>query len=163
KAAMLLPLAHVQRAVGTPGRIDEILVSNRGGETSGLGHTDAVIARLRPTLDRLGLETQPVKRDGLQSADDAGAAFISMFRTFGSFSIAAGILLIFLIFVMLASERRTEMGVARAIGTQRGHLVQTFLFEGATYDLFAAALGAALGVVVSLAMVAGIGNSFARD
>src|SRR5262245_17907493 len=108
-AAMLLPLAHVQRAVGTHGRIDAILVSNRGGETSGLGHTDAVIARLRPTLDRLGLETQPVKRDGLQNADDAGAAFISMFSTFGSFSIAAGILLIFLIFVMLAAERRTEM------------------------------------------------------
>jgi putative ABC transport system permease protein len=163
KAAIILPLAHLQRALHTPGRVDEILVSNRGGETSGVGHTHAVIARLRPTLDRLGLEAQPVKQDGLTYADDAGAAFISMFSTFGSFSIAAGILLIFLIFVMLAAERRTEMGVARAIGTQRGHLVQTFLFEGATYDLFAAALGAFLGIGVSLAMVAGIANSFARD
>ena len=64
---------------------------------------------------------------------------MQMFTTFGSFSIAAGILLIFLIFVMLAAERRTEMGVARAIGTRRGHLVQTFLFEGAVYDVVAAA------------------------
>jgi putative ABC transport system permease protein len=82
---------------------------------------------------------------------------------FGSFSIAAGILLIFLIFVMLAAERRSEMGVARAIGTQRGHLVQTFLFEGAAYDLGAAALGVLLGIGVSLALVTGIGNSLASE
>jgi putative ABC transport system permease protein len=41
--------------------------------------------------------------------------------------------------------------------------VQTFLFEGAAYDLVAAAIGAALGVAVSLAMVAGIGATFASD
>ncbi|HEX2738363.1 MAG TPA: FtsX-like permease family protein, partial [Acidimicrobiia bacterium] len=163
KAAMLLPLAYVQRAIGAPGKVEEILVSNRGGETSGVGHTDAVVNKLRPTLDRRGLAAQPVKRDGLKIADQQGAVFISMFSTFGSFSIAAGILLIFLIFVMLAAERRTEMGVARAIGTQRGHLVQTFLFEGTAYDLGAAALGALLGVGVSLAMVAGMGHAMVRE
>ena len=44
---------------------------------------------------------------------------MSIFTTFGSFSIAAGILLIFLIFVMLAAERRGELGIARAVGTRR--------------------------------------------
>ncbi len=161
KSAMLLPLAQVQQALGFPGRIEQILVSNRGGETSGADLTDAVVARLRPVLTPLGLEAQPFKRDGLKNADTTGTAFMSMFGTFGSFSVAAGILLIFLIFVMLAAERRTEMGVARAIGTQRGHLVQTFVFEGAAYDLLAAALGAALGVGVSFAMVAGVSRAVA--
>ena len=78
---------------------------------------------------------------------------MSIFTTFGSFSIAAGILLIFLIFVMLAAERRGELGIARAIGTRRGHLVQMFLFEGAAYDLVAAAVGALLGVAVAYGMV----------
>ena len=160
---MLVPLAHAQRALGVPGKVEEILVSNRGGETSGVGTTDAVVTRLRPVLDPLGLEAQPLKRDGLKTADQQGAIFISMFSMFGSFSIAAGILLIFLIFVMLAAERRSEMGVARAIGTQRGHLVQTFLFEGAAYDLGAAALGVLLGIGVSFALVAGIGNSLASE
>ena len=67
---------------------------------------------------------------------------MSLFTTFGIFSIAAGILLIFLIFVMLAAERRGELGIARAVGTRRGHLVQMFLFEGVAYDLVAAAVGA---------------------
>ena len=60
---------------------------------------------------------------------------------FGLFSIMVGILLIFLIFVMLAAARRTEMGMARAVGAKRSHLVQMFVFEGTTYDLMAAAVG----------------------
>ena len=78
---------------------------------------------------------------------------MSLFTTFGTFSIVAGILLIFLIFVMLAAERRGELGIARAVGTRRGHLVQMFTFEGAAYDLIAAAAGAALGVAVAFGMV----------
>jgi putative ABC transport system permease protein len=161
--AILMPLAAAQRALGIPGRVKQIVVSNVGGESTGVGRTDAVVRRLRPVLERRGLEAQPVKRDGLQAADDAGNAFMQMFTTFGSFSIAAGILLIFLIFVMLAAERRTEMGVARAIGTRRGQLVETFLFEGAVYDVIAAAIGAALGIAVSFVMVAGVGRAVATN
>ncbi len=162
-SAMIVPLTEAQRVLGLPDRVDEILVSNRGNETGGVALTDEVVAKLRPVLDPLGLEAQDLKRSGLEAADDAGAAFLQMFSTFGSFSIAAGILLIFLIFVMLAAERRTEMGVARAIGTQRGHLVQTFLFEGAAYDLIAAIFGSILGIAVSFAMIAGISSAFASQ
>jgi putative ABC transport system permease protein len=163
KYAVLLPLDAAQTTLGLPGQVDQILISNRGNETGGVGATSAVVTQLRPVLDPYGLEAHDLKRTALHDADKAGATFMQMFSTFGSFSIAAGILLIFLIFVMLAAERRTEMGVARAIGTQRGHLVQTFLFEGAAYDLGAAALGAALGVGVSFALVAGIRQAFAAS
>jgi putative ABC transport system permease protein len=78
---------------------------------------------------------------------------MAMFTTFGSFSIAAGILLIFLIFVMLAAERRAELGIARAVGTRRGHLVQMFTFEGGAYDVAAAAVGAVVGVAIAFGMV----------
>ncbi len=163
KYAALVPLSYAQAALGMDGRVDEILISNRGGETSGLPRTSAVIARLRPVVGAHGLETQDLKRKGLEQADKAGASFMQMFSTFGSFSIAAGILLIFLIFVMLAAERRAEMGVARAVGTQRAHLVEMFLFEGAAYDVGAAALGAVLGIAVSFALVAGLRHAFATS
>ena len=163
EGSIIMPLAEAQRALGLEGRIKQVLVSNRGGDSTGVTRTDAVIERIKPVLRGQGLETQPVKQDGLDAADESGNAFMQMFTTFGSFSIAAGILLIFLIFVMLAAERRTEMGVARAIGTRRGHLVETFLFEGAVYDLVAAAVGAALGIAVSFAMVAGVGRAFSTS
>jgi putative ABC transport system permease protein len=95
-----------------------------------------------------------LKQDLLDMANTTGNAFMSMFTTFGTFSIAAGILLIFLIFVMLAAERRSELGVSRAIGMRRGHLVELFVFEGLAYDLIAALVGAALGALVALGMVA---------
>jgi putative ABC transport system permease protein len=85
---------------------------------------------------------------------------MSIFTTFGSFSIAAGILLIFLIFVMLAAERRGELGIARAVGTRRGHLVQMFLFEGVAYDLIAAAVGVLIGVAVAYGMVLVMASAF---
>jgi putative ABC transport system permease protein len=146
---LLMPLAAAQRLLHRPGLIRSIFVANHGGS----GATDRVRALLAPTLAPLGLEARPSKRDALELADKQGAAFMSLFTTFGSFSIAAGVLLIFLIFVMLAAERRGELGIAPAIGTRRGHLVQLFLFEGLAYDLIAAAVGALLGLAVAYGMV----------
>ncbi len=80
------------------------------------------------------------------------SVIVSVFIVFGLFSIAAGIMLIFLIFVMLAAERRAEMGMARAVGTRRAHLIQQFLFEGYVYNLGAALVGILLGILVSLGM-----------
>lgn len=87
-----------------------------------------------------------------------GSIFASIFSLFGFFSILAGVLLIFLIFVMLATERRSEMGMLRAIGVQRRHLVQMFVVEGMIYDLLAAAIGVLLGLGVTYAMVGFLGD-----
>ena len=154
---VLMPLARAQTLLHKPGLIDGIYVANRGGVAS----TDEVVKALNPTVSALGLETDKTKQDALNAADSAGAFFVSFFTEFGAFSIAAGILLIFLIFVLLAAERRSELGIARAVGTRRGHVVQMFLYEGAAYDLVAALVGAALGVLVAYAMVFALGGLYA--
>ena len=159
-SSMLVPLASAQRLFGHPGQIRGVLVSNRGGATAGAALTDDVVDRLDPLANRLGLEVTPVKQDAIDTADEMGASFTAFFTTFGMFSIAAGILLIFLIFVMLAAERRGELGIARAIGTRRGHLVEMFTFEGAAYDLLAAAVGALLGAVFAFGMVLVMAQAF---
>jgi len=157
KSTLLLPLAAAQQLLGEPGRIKEVLIANRNGA---VGLSDRVVRQLRPTLKPLGLEATTVKKEALDDADKAGSAFMSFFTTFGSFSIAAGILLIFLIYVMLAGERRSELGIARAVGTRRSHLVQMFVFEGVAYDLIAAAVGALLGVAVGYGMVLLMASAF---
>ena len=161
-SGLLLPLSEAQRLLDKPGLVKAVFVSNTGGAESGAKLSGQVIDRLQPTLSGLGLEADNTKEDALEAADTAGGAFMSMFTTFGSFSIAAGILLIFLIFVMLAAERRGELGIARAVGTRRGHLVQTFLFEGVAYDLIAAAIGVLLGVAVAYGMVLVMAAAFAE-
>jgi putative ABC transport system permease protein len=159
-AALLMPLASAQQLLGQPGKIRAVLISNRGGPLAGAAHSDDVARLLQPVADQLGLEIQTLKQDAIEDADAAGAAFIAFFTTFGTFSIAAGILLIFLIFVMLAAERRGELGIARAIGTRRGHLTEMFTFEGVAYDVAAALVGALLGAVVAFGMVFLMANAF---
>jgi putative ABC transport system permease protein len=162
-SAAVLGLTDAQELLGVEGQVNHVIVSNDGDRSSGARHSDAVVAALDDAVAPLGLTADPVKQDGLETADAQGNAFMALFTTFGSFSVAAGILLIFLIFVMLASERRSEMGMSRAVGTQRRHLVQTFLYEGAVYDLLAAAVGTALGIVVSFVMVQVTASAFADE
>jgi putative ABC transport system permease protein len=100
------------------------------------------------------------KQAAVTLADVGGVVFSTVFSIFGILSIVAGVLLIFLIFVMMAAERRSEMGMARAIGVQRTHIVQMFVTEGVIYDLLAAALGVVLGLAISYGMVGFIGNLF---
>jgi putative ABC transport system permease protein len=155
-AGVLMPLRAAQQLLGKPRLVKAVFVSNAGGVAA----TDEVMPLLRAQAAPLGLEVDNTKQDALEQADAAGAAFMSFFTTFGSFSIAAGILLIFLIFVMLAAERRGELGIARAVGTRRGHLVQLFLFEGLAYDLLAALVGVALGIGVAYGMVLAMAAAF---
>jgi putative ABC transport system permease protein len=160
EAAALMQLPAAQALLGQPGNIKYVLVSNRGDAISGTALTNQVVHRLRPVVTPLGLQANKTKQDTLKIADQTGAAFVSMFTTFGSFSIAAGILLIFLIFIMLASERRGELGIARAVGTRQRHLVEMFLFEGVAYDIVAAAVGALVGIAVAYAMVFVMAETF---
>jgi putative ABC transport system permease protein len=158
--AALLPLARAQQLFGHEGEVKLVAISNRGDETSGAPLSDAVARKIEPVVGPLDLEVATLKQDAIEDADAAGATFMAFFTTFGSFSIVAGILLIFLIFVMLASERRGELGIARAIGTRRGHLVEMFTFEGLLYDLAAAVVGAVLGAVVAFGMVVVMASAF---
>jgi putative ABC transport system permease protein len=94
-----------------------------------------------------------IKQRVLDEADEVGSQVTSFFVIMGLFSIMVGVLLIFLIFVMLAAARRTEMGMARAVGAKRRHLVQMFVFEGSAYAIVSGAVGVLLGLGASALIV----------
>ncbi len=106
--------------------------------------------------DSLGVNT--IKRDSLSTAESISSLFTTFYLIMGMFSIASGILLILLIFTMLASERRPEMGMSRAVGMTRGQLIQGLITEGTGYALGAALIGAAAGVVVAFGMMQVLGS-----
>jgi putative ABC transport system permease protein len=159
--SMVMPLQRLQERVGEKDRINAVLITHKGPAIEGAAGTDATIDSLRPLLEDKDLEAEPVKKDAIDQADDDGETFTSIFLLFGQFSVAAGVLLIFLIFVMLAAERKHELGIARAVGMRRGHLMRMFAFEGALYALLASALGSVAGVGVGWLMVRVIGKAFA--
>ena len=95
------------------------------------------------------LNVRPVKDDLLTFGDLLASAITLFFSILGSFSIIVGLLLIFLVFVMLAASRQTEMGIIRAVGTKRRNLIEMFTYEGLVYSVGAALVGTLLGIIVS--------------
>jgi ABC-type antimicrobial peptide transport system permease subunit len=133
---------------------DFILVTNRGGVRDGVRHSEDATAKIEALIGDRPYTVEEIKREGLEEAALLASFFTTFFVVFGLFSIAAGVLLIFLIFVMLAAERKPEMGMARAVGAKRRQIVESFLAEGVGYDLGAAIVGLVFGIAVVFAMVA---------
>ena len=131
-----------------------VLVSNRGGVEEGARLTEQVsdvIEGAFPPDSSLRIWT--AKQDSLDDAKEQGDQFSELFIGIGSFAIIAGILLLVNIFVMLAEERKSQLGMLRAVGMRRGLLVRTFVIEGALYSFISGILGAILGIGVGWAIV----------
>ncbi|MXX47241.1 MAG: ABC transporter permease [Chloroflexi bacterium] len=157
-----------------PDRWDSILISGAGGVEAPLEFSDALDRDIEAALDKFerqepdlylsnGLSryaSDAVKADSLADAELIASVFTTLFLFMGSFSVAAGILLIFLIFAMLAEERKPEMGIARAVGMQRNDLIQMFISEGMVYNMGAAVVGVVLGLLFALGFIAALNQGF---
>ena len=150
-----MSLDRAQELLGKEGRLSNILVSNLGDQESGVDLTESVVGRHGdlPALVDNGLELYDIKRAGIDFANEWGNLFLSFFTVFGLFSIGVGLLLIFLIFSMLAAERKAELGMSRAIGMKRGHLIRMFLAEGAIYGLGSSVVGVVIGLGLGYILV----------
>jgi putative ABC transport system permease protein len=123
-----------------------VAISNRGGVEDAVGLTGAVT---RQVVAQTGIEPTKVvgvKKIAIDEADAVGKGFRDMFTSTGAFGVLAGLLLLVNLFVMLAAERKSELGMARAIGMKRGGLVGAFATEGWIYALAASLAGVAVGI-----------------
>jgi len=125
--------------------LTQIFVSIQGEDANGVDVSEEVEHSLRPQFPS-NLHIIEVKEQGAHAAALADDIFSRIFGLFALFALAIGLLLIFLIFVLLAAERRAEMGMARAIGVLRHHLVLMYLFEGTIYDLISSFIGLLIGL-----------------
>ena len=148
-----VPIGWLQDLTGMEDQARFIAVTNVGDTRTGMERSDDATTKLRDALQGEPYGVNAIKQRAVQDAELIASIFMSLFIVLGLFSVAAGVLLIFLIFMMLAAERRSEMGMARAVGMKQRHLVQQFLAEGTAYDLGAALIGATAGIGVAYVMV----------
>ena len=130
-----------------------ITLATVAGVIEEIGSPQLAQSLLVPMSQLVELQVVAIKNRGIELAEFVGQVIVQIFSIFGSFSIIVGLLLIFLVFVMLAASRTTEMGIIRAVGTKRRHLVQMFTYEGIVYSIGGAALGTALGLLASVLLV----------
>ena len=183
--SIVLPLATLQRYANAPGQINRIYIANAGDGLTGVARTDAVTDKIYQALYSQGgrvnrpacsatngsicrvvvdasLYVHKAKQDGVRFALQAQEIFGRILTLFTLFALAIGLLLIFLIFTLLAAERRAELGMARALGMRRLAIAQTLLFEGAAYNLAATLLGLLAGLGLGAAIVTIINPVVAR-
>lgn len=115
-----------------------------------------ILHPLKPDIAESQGNFSPVGNKGDVIASPAARQFSLMLPTFTFLLVGAGLLLLVLLCLLLAAERRGELGMSRAVGLQRSHLVQMLLIEGSGYALIASSLGLLLGigaVALELAML----------
>src|SRR5436309_8138794 len=158
---LFVPLATIQSALGQTGRINTITVANVGGPKEGYLRSDDVVREVTPFLPQTPTFTiSNAKADSIDGASRNIDQLSQVFVLLGFFTVIAGILLIINIFVMLAEERKGQMGVARALGMRRKNLVQSFVSEGLLYALLSSVIGTFTGLLVAGVILWGFSQVF---
>ena len=163
RGGLVASLDVVREVTGADDELSAVIVSITGGVRDTLDRSDAVEQRIDAFIEAHPESEATIlftKKELVTLAEVIGSVFVTFFLIFGLFAIASGVLLIFMIFVMLAAERRSEMGMARAVGMQRLHLTEMFLAEGMAYNIGSAAVGALLGLGVAFVLVLVLGQIF---
>jgi putative ABC transport system permease protein len=97
------------------------------------------------------IDVQSVAQD---QADRWGSAFTDLFVVLGAFSLFSGVLLIVLVFSLVALERRTELGISRALGARRREVILLLAIEGGLYSLISSLFGLGGGLALALGIIA---------
>lgn len=163
---MAIAMDTARELYNEPTSLDLIGVSSIGGVRDTLDISDEVQDKLEAfiaTHPDSGAEVAVTKLELIELGELIGSIFVTIFLIFGLFSISAGIMLIFLIFIMLAAERRSEMGMARAVGMSRFHLTQSYIAEGMAYNVGSALVGAILGLGVAWLLIFILGRAIDAD
>ncbi|HEV2811095.1 MAG TPA: FtsX-like permease family protein [Acidimicrobiales bacterium] len=146
---------HAQAGVDAVPPSSMVAVSNAGGVFEGASRTEAVVRQIADELGRIPAGLTQVKQEVLDDAEAVGSEFTELFASIGFFSVLAGVLLLVNIFVMLAQERKSELGMLRAVGLRRASLVGSFALEGWVYAFAASTVGALVGIGLGR-LVAGV-------
>ena len=118
-----------------PTSLDNIVISATGGTRDTLDISDGIEDRLESYLEdhpESGAEIAFSKKEFIELGELIGSIFVTIFLIFGLFSIAAGVMLIFLIFIMLAAERRGHGPRRAALVEHEHHLAVTLEHQEAT-------------------------------
>ncbi|HVO86347.1 MAG TPA: FtsX-like permease family protein [Candidatus Binatia bacterium] len=141
-AQLIMPLATVQTLSGQAGDITSAVVT-----VDSVDNLDSTTTAIKNTLGTAADVTNDQTRtqdtiDSLQNIQS-----ISLYSLIGA--VIAGSVIIFLTMLMIVRERRTEIGVTKAIGASNFKVMWQFMVEAMTLTLLAAVAGIIIGVVAA--------------
>ena len=148
-------------AMASKGERSFLLLSS---QTQGISNDeqDRIVAVLNDasTFEGLFLNISAVQIESIQAAGESSALLSGMFVVFGSFTIAAGILLTVTILMLLFEVRKNEVATIRALGLRQSDARALFFFEGMLLASIGGAIGALFGGVLAWFVGEGFSTMF---
>ena len=143
----VMDIYAAQQVLGRGRRFDRIDVRARDGVTA-----DQCQAALKAALGG-GFEVEPPSARGRHF--EALLASYSTATTISSlFALIVGMFIIYNSFAIAVTQRRSEIGIIRALGATRGQVQKLFFFESVAAGLIGSVLGAALGILMAWVLAA---------
>ena len=102
---------------------------------------------MRPTRRTPTRWTSPQPSQVLTAEVEAKAALNSLFLGLGAVSLLVGAVGVANIMIISVLERRSEIGLRRALGATRGHIRLQFMSEAVLLSLLGGAVGVAAGAL----------------
>jgi len=131
-----------------PGKISIIFIKVRDGVSP-----KKVVDDIRSINPTVGIMTRGDIGSGVRNTL---SDIVRVFSITISISSLLAILLAWTTFTVLANERRREVGILRAIGAHRGHILQLFLGEA----ILISAIGGLLGVIAGHSLIHYLAGDF---
>jgi putative ABC transport system permease protein len=125
-------------------------------EATVAGCQEALTARLGP-----GFDVQPPAARGRQ-AETMLAGYTVMVSISSAFALFIGMFIIYNSFAIAVTQRRSEIGILRALGATEGQVRRLFLAESAVLGAIGSIAGLGLGIVLARA-IAGTMGALASD
>jgi putative ABC transport system permease protein len=150
---IFMPLEAAQGLLNKPNRVNVLM--GRYAEGSDARAIDAEVG----SIFSRGYELSPL--EGGADVWQAVLEFMNViFTTFGLLSLAMAGLIMFNTFRTSVVERRSDIGMLRAVGAKRRVVMRTILYEGLILAVLGTMLGMICGVGFAFGARAGLNNMF---
>lgn len=141
--SVIIPEGSAQRDFGLIGPGSVVIETRIGAATLIAGQTPLALRPDNPEILRVEYPPEPKRvRDAVQSDLNV------MFLLLGGLSLIVGAIGIGNITLVSVMERTGEIGLRRAIGATRGHIMAQFLLESTSMGVIGGILGACIGVLI---------------
>src|SRR2546428_7441383 len=176
---IFVTMSTAQALTFHPGSANYVAITNVGGLRNSIQYTSTVGLAANQTLNSLqqptpnfACKTSPnvpgnsttilcaygSKMVAVNDATTVAQSLSNLFSVLSTITILAGVMLIINMFIMLAEERKSEVGMARAVGMKRSQLTKLFLFEGTLYAAGASLIGIFVGIGVAYGILYAFGK-----
>ncbi len=157
-AAVLIGFPAAEKYLGFDGRPSQIYVRTTPNDQAVTTTVDGLLGvQADPENPDQVDVSQP--SDALTTQADAKGALDTLFLGLGAVALLVGAIGVANIMVISVLERRSEIGLRRALGATRGQIRAQFLAEAILLSLVGGALGVIIGAAATAAYARGHGES----